>query len=143
MRLRCFSGNQERHGIGGNSLRAASEAQLLSGGGLDIDFVSRKAQRLAHLLHHSRDVCSQPRLLGDQRGVDVPDGIALCLDSRGDLCQKHQTRDAGIGWIAVRKMASDVTQGGRTKQGVADGMEQHIGIGMSEQTFAMGDFHSA
>ena len=36
--------------------------------------------------------------------------------------------------IAVRKMRADIAHGGGAEQGVDDGVEEHVGIGMSLKT---------
>jgi hypothetical protein len=40
-------------------------------------------------------------------------------------------------------MLADVAQPGRAQQGIGDGVQQHVGIGMAEQAEGMGDGHAA
>src|SRR5690606_38689480 len=45
--------------------------------------------------------------------------------------------------IGVREMVSDIAQVGRAKQGIADGMQQHIRIRMAGSSLLGGQFQSA
>jgi hypothetical protein len=51
--------------------------------------------------------------------------------------------DALIARIRRRKVLTDVAQGSGTQQGIAYGMQQHIGIGMPIQTFSIRHVHPA
>ena len=59
------------------------------------------------------------------------------------MAQQHAAVRALEGRISIGKMFADIAQRGRTEQGIAQGMQQHITIGMGQQAEFMGNLHAA
>ncbi len=82
-------------------------------------------------------------MLGTYRGVDVAKDIALVSQQlhrlfQNDLTIHVQRRVAGVG-----EVIADVAQVGSTEQRVADGVDEHVGVAVSQQSFAMFDLDAA
>lgn len=129
--------------MGGHAGAVAGEAQVLLGGGLDVDPVHVYAQSGGHVFLHLRAVGADLRGLGDKGGVDIHHPVSGAGQGIADPGQQGQTGDIQESIIAVREQLPDVSQGGGTQQRVHDGVGQHVGIGMTVQATVIGDGDAA
>src|SRR5262249_41891580 len=81
-------------------------------------------------------------LLGDQGSIDVNDPTLKLLNfSRGFFKENAAGRAFPPG-IGVGKKVADVRLANGAQEGITNGVHQDVGIGVTLQTFAMGDFDS-
>ena len=59
------------------------------------------------------------------------------------MAQQLPAVDALETLIGIREMLADVAQRGRAEQGIADRVQQHIGVGMAKQTAIVGNIDTA
>src|SRR5258706_4554235 len=85
----------QRNGERGDALATADEAELLGGGGLDVDRRRRDAEIGGNVAGHARHVRRHPRRLGDDGGIDVDDLVALPPHLVGDVAQQLAAVDVG------------------------------------------------
>ena len=85
----------------------------------------------------------QPGRLGYHRAVQVPHTPPVLFEYRTYLAQQSAAVDAAIAWVGIRKMMAYVAKRGSTQAGVADRMDQHVGIGVAVQDLGMRNFDSA
>jgi len=83
------------------------------------------------------------RCLGDDGVVDVADFPALGVDQRNHMTQQHAAVGALELRVGVRKVFADITQRGRAEQGIAQGVQQDVTVGVSEQPEAVCNAHAA
>ena len=132
---------QSGHGVGGHAGAVAGEAQVLLGGGLDVDPVRLCPERRPCFPAFA---CGRPTLcLGDEGGVDVHHPVSGVCQSVPDPGQQHQAGDVQKGVVTVRKQAADVSQGGGTQQRVHHRVGQHVGVGVTVQPPVIGDVDAA
>ncbi len=108
---------------------------MFGGGGFDGDVIKVDAHHLGEGLLHLWDVGIEFGMFSADGAVDVADAVAFGGNDVEGLAQKNLGVDvlklvALLGW----KMITDVAHVGGSKNGVANGMDEHIGIGMAEQT---------
>jgi hypothetical protein len=69
-----------------------------------------------------------------QSGVDVEDGGFFCFGEAGGFSQEESTRDIFPLGVGIGKVGSDITGAEGTEDGVGQGMEKDIGIGVTFET---------
>lgn len=129
--------------MGGHAGAVAGEAQVLLGGGLDVDAAGADVQGGGQVLLHLPAVGADFRGLGDEGGVDIHHLVSGAGQGITDPGQQGQTGDIQESIVAVRKQLPDVSQGGGTQQGVHDGVGQHVGVGVAVQAPVIGDVDAA
>ena len=79
----------------------------------------------------------------DECCVDVDDGVA----GVGELFEREVEEDGGVGvlpaWVARREEAADVACGDCAEDGVGDGVEEDVAIGMTGEAFRVVKRHAA
>ena len=119
------------------------EAELLRGGGLDAYAVGRDADACRNRLLHSDAVRHDLRRFGYHRGIDV-DGLPPSLSHPfGHGLQQAEAGYPPVGLVGVREEDADIAQAQRAEQSVADGVKQHVGVGMSLQSTLVLDLNAA
>jgi len=88
-------------------------------------------------------VADQSRSLGDDGGVDILDRTPFGSGPANDLTEKLAAFHAGEPVVCVWKEPTEIafTQG--PENGIAEGMDQHIGIGVADQAFLKGHVDTA
>ena len=71
-------------------------------------------------------------MLSTYRGVDVAKDIALVSQQFHCLFQDNLTVHVQRLVAGVRKVIADVAQVGSTEQRVADGVDEHVGVAVSQ-----------
>ena len=82
-------------------------------------------------------------LRGDQRGVHVHDPSSGRFHLPGGLLEKHAAGHALPLRIGVRKEAANVRLAKRAEHGVADGVQQDIGVRMPVEPLGVGNVDAA
>src|SRR5690606_1785268 len=75
--------------------------------------------------------------------INVSDPVTVLPEQVPSFFQQDDAADPLPARIGVREMVSDIAQVGRAKQGIADGMQQHIRIRMAGSSLFGGQFQSA
>jgi hypothetical protein len=57
--------------------------------------------------------------------------------------QERDARDIFIARVGVGEVCADVAEGGRAEERIADGVHEHISIGVSGEPSLIGDFDAA
>ena len=127
----------EHDGVCAYALLPPGETEFLGGGGLDGDVVRTDAHDLRHTLLHGRDVRVEFGLLGADSGIDVPHPVAFRGNERDHLLQDDFAIHVECVIGVVGEMITDVAHIGGTEKGIADGMDEHIGIAMTQQSQSM------
>ena len=58
------------------------------------------------------------------------------------MAEQRSTVGTAPARVRIRKVLADVSQRQRAQDGVGDGMQQHVGIGMTRQAPGMGNGHA-
>lgn len=119
------------------------EAQPFLRGGLHVYPRSGNSYRKGDVCLHLRDEILQLRPLGDHGHVDVAHPITRRSDLFRHVFQKQQGIRTLVLGVGVREMPPDISQPRRAQQGVGNGVEQHIGVGMAVQPLFVVDLHAA
>ena len=59
------------------------------------------------------------------------------------MVQQQFAVDAFVAGVGVGEVFADIAQGGCPQQGVADGVEQDVGVGVPQQPFGMGNLNAS
>lgn len=126
---------QQYHCVCADSFLASCEAELFGGGGFDGDVIDVDAHDIGEGLLHLGDVWVELGTFGADGGIDVANGIAFgCYEVDGFAKQYLGVDVLELVAFFRREVVADVAHVGCTKYGIADGMDEHIGIGMPEQS---------
>ena len=130
-------------GVGGDALLAACEAEPFGGRGLDGDIVLVAATDLCHTGLHGRDVGIHLGALGADGGVDVHQTVAFC-GNQGDGVAEDDLAVHAFGLCrGVGEVIADVAHIRCSQQGIADGVQQHVGIAVTQEALTVFDLDAA
>lgn len=117
---------------------------MFGGGGFDRDTVGGEVKICGDVLYHRRNIGEEFGRLGNDGDIDVYGAeVALLADDAEGLTQELTRVCALVARISIRKMVADVTEGSRAQEGVAEGVEGHVGIAVAEETAVVWDFYAA
>ncbi len=85
----------------------------------------------------------QLRTLADHHAVEVGDDHAVFGDHRRHMTQHQAAVGTLPARIGGRKVLANIAQCQRAQQRIAERVQQHVAIGMREQTMIMGHAHTA
>ena len=125
-----------------NALATADVAQPFSGGGLNVDPFKRDAEIASDVFAHAGDVRGYPGGLGDDSSIHVADRKSLLIEQGHHSAQQDTAIDALQGGIAVREVLTDIATPRGTEKRVAEGVQQHIAVGMGNQSSAERNTHA-
>ena len=125
--------NQYRS-VGRDALFATRKTEFLGGGGFDGDILFVYAHHVSEGLLHQGDVCFQLRTLGADSSVDIAYAVALGGDELYGAAQEYLAVDILKFACGVGEVIAYVAQVSCTQEGIADGMDEYIGIGVAEET---------
>ena len=128
-----FLFGDEGHSIGADAFLAAGEAELLSGRGLDGDGVDVAADDACHGLLHVGDVRIHLGTLGTDGGIDVNELVALGGYELDGLPEDDLTVHAFRFVGGIGPVVAYVAHVGGAEDGVADGVNQHVGIAVAQE----------
>jgi hypothetical protein len=84
-----------------------------------------------------------PRHLGDQGEIGIDQLEALAVRARPHLLQQQAAADAAKPRVAVGEPFADVALPQRAQQGIAQGVDQHVAVGVRDDPPGAGDQHAA
>ena len=111
-----------------DALAPAGVTHALGRGRLDVDPIGRDTDVLREMAHHLFDMRPHARCLGDHGRVQVLDPPAAFGERIAHPAQQDAAVDIAVLRIAVRKMATDIAEAGRTEHGVTDRVDQHVTV---------------
>ncbi len=114
-----------------NAFLSPGKSHAFGGCCLNVDDIGRNPASLSKYLLHLRDKRGQPRRLTDEGDVDIDHGESLVPGKLDHLIEEDNRRDVGIFCIGIGKMLADITPSQGSEQGIAQGVGEHVGIGMS------------
>ncbi|CDQ11082.1 protein of unknown function [Acidithiobacillus ferrivorans] len=133
----------QNDGMGSNAFTPTGVAQLLGSSRFDIDRIKLHGEVSSNIGAHLRDVRCQFGTLTDDGRVHITHRKTFSLNQLVAMPEQEPGICARETDVGVGKMATDVAQGSRPQQGIADGVKEHIGIGVAGQAEFVGDRHTA
>ena len=122
----------EHCGISRNAFFAAGKAKFLGGCSLNGNVVDVNAHHFCQTCLHLGNMCFQLRTFSTNGGIDVAYRIAFSCNQFDCLAQQNLTVYVVEVVTVVGEVVTNVAHIGRTQQGIADGMNENIGIAVSE-----------
>ena len=133
----------QAYGVGRDAFLAACKAEFLGGRGLDGDIVLIATADLSHTSLHGGDMGIHLRALGTDGGVDIHQPVAL-RGNEGDGVAENDLAVHAVGFgRGIWEMVANVAHVGGAEKGVADSMQQHIGIAVAKEAFTMFQLNAA
>ena len=123
---------QEGYGVGSDAFFSSGEAEALCGGGFDAHLVEFAAHTCSHLLLHSRDVGIDFGTLSADGDIAIRQFITVFADEASHFAEQFFTVDTLVAWVGVGEMVADIAQAGSTEQRIAQRVNHHIGIAMTQ-----------
>ena len=127
----------------GDPLAAAGESHTLRGGGLDIHLLFADLQIGGEVAAHRRHMRRELGSLRDHGDVHVAYAQRFFMQQGRHLAQQDAAVDVFVVFAAVGEMTADIAERRGAQQRIAQGMDQHIAVGMGEQTLIMGNGDAA
>lgn len=129
--------------MGGYALARPGEAHALLGGGFHADkFVADPAGG-GNIAAHSVYIRAHFRPLSDNGAIDIHYRETFIRKHLNDLGEQLEAVRTLVFCVIVGEKAADIAERGGAEQGVAHGMEQHIRVGVTEQTFFIRNLNAA
>lgn len=133
----------QSHSVRTYSFLTAGKSETLGGSGLDGNTVLIRSHDLGKTFTHRRYMRIHLRTLGTYRTIYITHGVTFGCYETDCLAEQYLAVYIESILRCVGKMVADVTHIGRTQQGIAHGMYQHIGIAVSEQAVSMVNLYTA
>jgi hypothetical protein len=133
----------EDHRVGGNPFPAPGETELFGGRRLDVDPVTFRIDGFGDVVPHHRDMRGQLRPLGNDGRIDIADDETFCAGQPHHVAEQLQAVGPLVCSIGIGEMLPDVTLANGPQNGVGNGVQQHVGIGMAEKARFMRDINPA
>lgn len=124
-------------GAGGNTLFATGESEMFGGGGFDGDVLFGNLHDSGERALHFGNIGTDFRTLCNDGGIDVADFITGFAHQLHGSRQQNLTVDVLELLTVIGKIKTDVAQSGSSEHGVADGMDQYVGITVAQQSQRM------
>ena len=83
------------------------------------------------------------RTFGTDGRIDIHQPVTFSGNQFDSLFQNHLTIHPISEGCGIRKVIANIAHVGGSEQGVADGMQQHVGIAVAQQSFTMFDLDTA
>ena len=129
--------------IGGDSFAASGEAELFAGGRFHGDTIDGDAGNARDRLTHGVAVRADLRRLADDGEIKMRDAAAALRDAvAGEFEEAIGSRAFPLR-IARREMRTDIAIGQRAEQGVGEGMQTDIGVGVAGQCLTVRNLETA
>lgn len=122
-----------------DTLGASGVTHLFRSGGFDIDGTHRRRQQFGKHTAHGIDVLSKTRRLSNHCAIEIAQLQVLSLHRLHHLGQQLTAVDPLVLWVSVGKVTTDIALADRSKQSIADGMNQNIAIRMREHCLRVRD----
>lgn len=128
--------------IGGYALLTAGETEMLGGGGLDAHGIGVDSHQRGQDLLHGRYVGVEPWALGTDRTVDVAHAPSIGGDDCNRLPKEYLAVDPLKFCACVGEVIADVAHIGGTEEGIANCMDEYVGIAMPQKAMAVGNAYA-
>lgn len=136
--------HDEHGGIGGDAFLATCETEVLSGGGFDAYLIGGNIHKGGKDLLHLGDV-------GIEFGTLCTDGAIDIAYLPASLCQEvcgAAEEDLGVDAFVLialdrGKVVTDIAHVGCSEEGITDGMDEHISIGVTKESMGVGNENPA
>ena len=122
---------QQNHGMGGNSFLSAGKPHHFRCGALQIDHALFHLTDLGKLCPHGGKMGGKFRFLSDNGDVGIAQEVPLFPGGGDHLRQQLQAGDILVGRVMIGKMAADVPGAQGAEDRVAQGMGEHVGVGVA------------
>ena len=132
-----------RHGLRCDAFFASGEAQPFRRCRLHAHAADIDAEQVGDAGHHGGGVRGDFGLLADEGDIDIGEGAAAGGDAGGSMAEEAGAVGVFVFIVAGGEMAADIAFGERAVDGVAQGMDADIGVGMAGQTMGVGDLNAA
>ena len=126
-----FAGDTHR-GISRDAFFSACKTEFLGGGGFDADVIDRASDTFGESLLHSRNMRIDFRAFGADGDVCIAEYVPLLLKQPCHLFEQSFAVNALISRVAVGKVVADVAEIGCAEHSVAESVDCHVGIAMSQ-----------
>ena len=128
-----YQGNR----IGGDAFFTASKTKLLRRSCLDGNIILVTTADLCHTGFHSGNMGIHLRAFGTDGRIDIHQPIAFSGNQFDSLFQNYLTiHPIGKGG-GIWKMIAYITHVGSSEQGIADGVQQHVSIAVTQQSLTV------
>ena len=121
-------------GVSRYALLTTSKPKSLGGGGFDGDIVLIGLHDLCQTGFHGRHMRIDFGPFGADGSVYVSEAIAFCGDEFDGFAQQYLAIHVQRVGRRVGEVVANVAHVGSAEQRIADGMNQHIGVAVAEQT---------
>ena len=122
-----------------NTFFTACETQLFGGCRLHIDTLRETGQVDSKVVADRADMGCHFRRFENKCSVQICHYPAAAMHPLHHLTQKNAAINAVVSVVGIRKMSADIALTNRTQQGVANRMNQHITIRVSQQSAMVGN----
>jgi hypothetical protein len=126
-----------------HGLLASDRANGLARLGLDADGIQRHLQQLSNPLPDRLPMGRKSGTLGEDNAVTICDTISVRLDAPHSFGQEFGRITPTLRRIGVRKQFTDISLSQPAEQGIGQGVQQHVGVAVSNQVLIMRDLNAA
>ena len=120
----------QRHRVRRDPFAPAREAHPFRRRRLDVHRVGPDAEIGGEAGAHPVQMRGEPRRLGDDRGVRVHHFESPAMEKGHDAAEQDPAVDPGKLRVRVRKVPADVPEPRRTEQGIAQGVDEDVAVGV-------------
>ena len=120
--------------MSGHALFATDETHALAGGGFERNGIKIDMEKRGKDGFHRVDVGIDFGALGANRAIDVAYAVAVRFEQIDGAAEEHFAVGTFIFGGGVGEVIADVAEIGRAKEGVADGVNEHIGIAVTKES---------
>ena len=83
------------------------------------------------------------RRLRHDGGIDIADGVALCVNQSQHMTQQSTAIGTLEGGVGIGEMPADIAERRGAEQRITERMQQHIAVGVGQQARLVGNLHAA
>ena len=134
---------QRSDSVGGYAFLLARKTELFFRRRLHIHLIKFQSELFGDVPAHFLDVGRELRTLRHDRRIDVADAIALRTNHFRDMLQELHARHAFPAIVTVGKVPAEISERRCAQEGVLDGVQQHIGVRMSQKPIFMWNVDAA
>ncbi len=85
----------------------------------------------------------EPRRLRDHHGIHIDDLVAVFLHHPAYFLEQQEAGDVLVAGIGAGEIGPHVSLAHRAEHGVADSVDEGIGVGMAHQPLGVGNFDAS
>ena len=137
----CF--DEHNNTVNSDTLLPPDVAEPLRGRCFYTDLINSCIQFYCQPFPDRQDEWRQPGRLRDHSGIEITKPVTGIANHIVDTGEQYTAVDILISGVGIREMRADIAGRYRTKQGITQGMDQHVTIRMSIERFCVRYFHTA